>query len=81
MRVMRGTTFLFAFLAALAVVHGQQPSAVDAAFRAFWDADAEKWTRDDQYAPAFKEGVAVAKKLRAPEMLIVPLPAPKQARS
>jgi len=47
----------------------------------FWDAEAGKWTVADDYAHAFKEGVAVAKKLRAPEMLIVPLPAPKQARS
>jgi len=28
-----------------------------------------------------KEGVAVAKKLRAPEMLIVPVPAPKESQS
>jgi hypothetical protein len=47
----------------------------------FWDAEGGKWTVADDYAHAFKEGVAVAKKLRAPEMLIVPLPAPKQARS
>ena len=30
----------------------------------------------NEYAHGFKEGVAVAKKVRAPEMLIVPVPAP-----
>ena len=43
--------------------------------------DTKSWVVDDDYAHAFKEGVAVAKKLRAPEMLIVPVPAPKEAKS
>jgi len=47
----------------------------------FWDADAGSWVVATDYGHAFKEGIAVAKKLRAPEMLIVPLPAPMKAKS
>lgn len=47
----------------------------------FWDADVGKWVIGNDYGHAFKEGIAVAKKLRAPEMLIVPLPAPMKAKS
>jgi hypothetical protein len=54
---------------------------LDGSETGFWDADAGAWVVANDYAHAFKEGVAVAKKLRAPEMLIVPLPAPQQARS
>jgi dienelactone hydrolase len=39
MLVMRRTTFLIAVLAATSVVYGQQPTGLDAAFRAFWEAD------------------------------------------
>jgi hypothetical protein len=47
----------------------------------YWDAGKKDWVVDDAYAHAFKEGIAVAKKIRAPEMLIVPVPAPKESRS
>ena len=47
----------------------------------YWDQDSRSWRIDDAYQHAFREGVTVAKKLRAPEMLRVPLPAPKQAKS
>jgi hypothetical protein len=47
----------------------------------YWDGQHERWVVDDGYAHAFKEGVAVARKARAPEMLIVPVPPPKEARS
>jgi hypothetical protein len=47
----------------------------------YWDAEQKGWVVDDAYAHNFKEGVAVAKKARAPEMLIVPVPAPKAAQS
>jgi hypothetical protein len=47
----------------------------------YWDAAQKKWIVDDEYAHGFKEGVAVAKKARAPELLIVPVPAPKEAQS
>jgi hypothetical protein len=47
----------------------------------YWDAEKKTWVVDDGYAAHFKEGVAVAKKARAPEMLIVPVLAPKEAKS
>ena len=47
----------------------------------YWDAREKKWVVDDDYGHSFKEGIAVAKKVRAPEMLFVPVPAPKDARS
>lgn len=45
----------------------------------YWDATAKAWVVDDDYEGSFKEGIAVAKKTRAPEMLIIPVPAPKGA--
>jgi len=47
----------------------------------YWDASARRWVVDDSYAGSFKEGIAVAKKTRAPELLILPVPAAKEARS
>ncbi|HKC49480.1 MAG TPA: DUF3450 domain-containing protein [Myxococcota bacterium] len=47
----------------------------------YWDARKKAWTIDDDYQHSFKQGVAVAKKLSAPEMLIVPVPAPKDVKS
>jgi hypothetical protein len=47
----------------------------------YWDAGKKNWVVDDAYAHGFKEGVAVAKKTRAPEMLLVPVPAAEEARS
>ncbi len=42
----------------------------------YWDANQKAWVVDGDYAHGFKEGIGVAKKARAPEMLIVPVPAP-----
>jgi hypothetical protein len=47
----------------------------------YWDVDQKRWVADDEYAHSFEEGVAVAKKARAPEMLVVPVPAPQEVRS
>jgi hypothetical protein len=47
----------------------------------YWDPERKQWVVDDGYQHGFREGIAVAKKLRAPEMLIVPVPAPKEAKS
>jgi hypothetical protein len=47
----------------------------------YWDATKKDWVVDATYGAAFREGVAVANKARAPEMLIVPVPAPREARS
>jgi seryl-tRNA synthetase len=48
---------------------------------AYWDAAKKQWVVANQYAHGFKEGIAVAKKVRAPEMLLVPVSAPKEAKS
>jgi hypothetical protein len=47
----------------------------------YWDASQQRWVLGNEYAHGFKEGIAVAKKARAPEMLIVPVPAPREGRS
>jgi hypothetical protein len=47
----------------------------------FWDANKKQWVVDNHYADSFIEGVGVAKKARSPEMLIVPVPSPKEAKS
>jgi len=47
----------------------------------YWDAGEKRWVVAPEYAAGFEEGVAVAKKARAPEMLIVPVPAPREAQS
>jgi len=47
----------------------------------YWDADRKGWVVAPEYGASFKEGIGVAKKARAPEMLIVPVPAPKEAQS
>ena len=47
----------------------------------YWDAAGKRWVVANDYAHGFKEGVAVAKKARAPELLIVPVLAPQEVRS
>ena len=47
----------------------------------YWDAQQKNWVVDNDYRHGFKEGIAVAKKTRAPEMLHIPVPAPKEAKS
>ncbi|HVN39774.1 MAG TPA: DUF3450 domain-containing protein [Myxococcota bacterium] len=47
----------------------------------YWDAEKKGWVVDNHYRDAFEIGVGVAKKARAPEMLTVPVPAPKEAKS
>jgi hypothetical protein len=47
----------------------------------YWDAAQRKWVIDASYAHAFKQGVAVAQKVSAPEMLLAPVPAPVEAKS
>lgn len=47
----------------------------------FWDSKNRKWQVDNHYAHSFTLGVAVARKLSAPEMLDIPVPAPEEAKS
>lgn len=43
----------------------------------YWDASKKDWVVDDDYRHAFAENLEVAKKLGAPDLLVVPVPAPK----
>lgn len=54
---------------------------LDGSETGFWNAATRQWQVDNQYAHAFTQGVAVARKLSAPEMLDVPVPAPQEAKS
>lgn len=54
---------------------------LDGSETGFWNAATGQWQVDNQYAHAFTQGVAVARKLSAPEMLDVPVPAPQEAKS
>ena len=47
----------------------------------YWNATDRSWVRDDHYSHSFKLGIAVAQKTSAPEMLLVPVPAPTEERS
>lgn len=53
---------------------------LDGAETGYWDAQQGKWVVDQHYAHAFKEGVGVAQKTSAPEMLLAPVPAPTAAK-
>ena len=45
----------------------------------YWDQQARAWVRDDGYAHEVKEALRVAKKIGAPDLLTVPVPAPQEA--
>ncbi len=47
----------------------------------YWDVTKKGWVVDDSYEESFKEGLAVARKTRAPELLVIPVPAPKGVQS
>ncbi|MFM7784284.1 MAG: DUF3450 domain-containing protein [Gammaproteobacteria bacterium] len=47
----------------------------------YWDADQKKWVVDNSYAAAVAEARRVARKDGPPDLLTVPVPAPKEVRS
>jgi hypothetical protein len=47
----------------------------------YWDSRRRTWAIDGHYAHAFAEGVGVARKSRAPELLFVPVPVPAPEES
>ena len=47
----------------------------------YWDVDKKNWVVDNEYRQAFKHGLGIAKKLTAPDLLEVPVHAPKEAAS
>lgn len=54
---------------------------LDGAETGYWDAAKRDWVRDDSYARAVKDALLVAKKVGAPDLLRVPVPAPVEAKS
>lgn len=47
----------------------------------YWDSEKKAWVVDNEYKSAFAKNVAVAKKLGAPDLLVVPVPAPRKVES
>jgi hypothetical protein len=54
---------------------------LDGSETGYWDADARDWVVDDDYRRAFEEAVGVAKKQTAPDLIRVPVHAPKESAS
>ncbi len=54
---------------------------LDGSETGYWDADDKKWVVDDDYRQAFKHGLDVAKKISAPDLLVVPVHAPQEEKS
>lgn len=46
----------------------------------YWDAAAKAWVEDDDYRDAMRRGLKVAKKEGAPNLMIAPVPAPKETK-
>ena len=47
----------------------------------YWDANNRSWVVDNDYRNAFKNGLGVARKLTAPDVIVAPIPAPKESAS
>jgi len=46
----------------------------------YWDNEKKGWVVDNSYREAVKDGVEVALKMGAPELLVAPMPAPQDAK-
>jgi chromosome segregation ATPase len=46
----------------------------------YWDNNSRSWVVDNDYAHDTKEALRVARKMKAPDLLIVPLPAPVEVQ-
>ena len=46
----------------------------------YWDKDKKAWVVDNSYREAVKDGIEVALKMGAPELLVAPIPAPQDAK-
>ncbi|MGQ0697238.1 MAG: DUF3450 domain-containing protein [Panacagrimonas sp.] len=53
---------------------------LDGAETGYWDTDARKWVMDDGYREAVKRGLRIAKKQAAPDLLVVPVAAPRAVK-
>ena len=47
----------------------------------YWDANSRSWVVDNDYRHAFKNGLSVARKQSAPDLIVAPIPAPKESAS
>jgi uncharacterized protein (DUF885 family) len=47
----------------------------------YWDNERKEWVADPNSAAAIEEALAIAKEERAPDLIIVPVPAPQGGRS
>ena len=54
---------------------------LDGAEAGYWDAEKKDWVVDPSLRPAVEEAIRVARGDGAPELLIVPVPAPQEVRS
>lgn len=54
---------------------------LDGSETGYWDSQKKDWVRDDNYSRSVKEALRVAKKVGAPDLLTVPVPAPQEVGS
>ena len=54
---------------------------LDGSETGYWDQDARQWVVNNDYRRSFEHAVAVAKKQSAPDLIRVPVPAPKESQS
>jgi hypothetical protein len=54
---------------------------LDGSETGYWDAGSKDWKVDNGYRQSFKHGLDVAKKLTAPDLIIVPVRAPQEVSS
>ncbi len=53
---------------------------LDGAETGYWDVDSKSWAQDNSYEDAVRAGLKIAKKQAAPDLLTVPVHAPKEAK-
>jgi len=54
---------------------------LDGSETGYWDSDSKSWVVNDDYRRAFEHGIGIAKKLTAPDLIRVPVHAPKESAS
>jgi hypothetical protein len=54
---------------------------LDGSESGYWDANQKTWVVDDSYAERIEQAISRAREDGAPELLIVPVPAPQEVRS
>ncbi|MEQ1439418.1 DUF3450 domain-containing protein [Fontimonas sp. SYSU GA230001] len=53
---------------------------LDGAESGYWDVEKKQWVKDNGYGDAIKAGLKIARKQAAPDLLTVPVSAPKEAK-